>query len=135
MAIRQWLVEIGDAYYYQVLEKELVGMKSVLDVGCGSNSPLAKVTKTFYSFGIDIAKQSIEKSKIAKIHDDYKVGNVLKIDTYFRPKSFDAVVALDVIEHFKKRDALKLVDSMERIARKKVLIGTPHGFAKQSAYG
>lgn len=109
-------------------------MESVLDVGCGDSSPLARIKKKFRSVGIDVFEPSIRKSKKNKIHDEYTVGDILKIDTFFNPKSFDAVIALDVIEHFKRNDALKLIASMERIAKKKVLIATPHGFTKQSAY-
>jgi len=134
MEIRNWLINIGDASYYDALKKELKEMKTVLDVGCGDKSPLAKIKKNFRSFGIDAHKPSILKSRIAKIHNFYKIGDILKLDSFFKPKSFDAVIALDVIEHFKKKDALKLIHSMEKIAKKKVLIATPHGFAKQSAY-
>lgn len=134
MAIKQWLVNIGDAHYYNVLEKELEGVKSVLDVGCGSNSPLAKVKKTFVSTGVDIFKRSIEKSKKAKIHDSYKVGDILKIETFFKPKSFDAVIALDVVEHFSKKEGRKLISSMEKIAKKKVIVFTPNGFTQQYPY-
>ena len=132
--LRSFLVTLGDLFYYQRLEEELSGMESVLDVGCGDSSPLGRLKKKFRSVGIDVFEPSIRKSKKNKIHDEYTVGDILKLGTFFKPKSFDAVIALDVIEHFNKRDALKLIDSMERIARKKVLIGTPNGFAKQSAY-
>lgn len=134
MKIQQMLVEIGDANYYNVLTKELKDQESVLDVGCGDNSPLAKVKKKFRSVGIDAFGPSIKKSKKNKIHDEYRVGDILKLDSFFKPKSFDAVVALDVVEHFKKKDALKLMKSMEQLARKKVIILTPFGFAKQDAY-
>lgn len=134
MTIRQWLVEMGDAVYYNVLGKELAEMQSVLDVGCGSDSPLARVKKTFYSIGVDIFKRSIEKSKKAKIHDSYKVGDILKIESFFKPKSFDAVIALDVVEHFSKKDGRTLISSMEKIAKKKVIIFTPNGFTKQHPY-
>jgi hypothetical protein len=43
-------------------------------------------------------------------------------------KSFDAVLALDIIEHFVKSDALFLIKEIERIAKKKVIIVTPNGF-------
>lgn len=134
MINRQLLVQLGDAHYYNVLERELAGMGSVLDVGCGDNSPLARIKKNFYSVGIDVFEPSIKQSKKNNIHNDYKIGDILGLDTFFKPKSFDCVLALDIIEHFKKKDALKLIDSMERIAKKKVLIATPYGFAKQSAY-
>lgn len=134
MTIRQWLVDIGDASYYSTLEKELEGMESVLDVGCGDNSPLVRVKKKFRSVGVDTFAPSIKKSKKNKIHDDYKIGDILELDSFFKPKSFDAVIALDVVEHFVKQDALNLIKSMEKVARKKVIILTPNGFAKQDAY-
>lgn len=112
----------------------LSSCSSVLDVGCGSNSPIRAVKKTFYSQGIDIHKQSIMESKRKKIHDKYTIGNVENIDKYYKKKSFDAVIAMDVIEHFKKTDALKLLKKMEKVARKKVIILTPNGFLDQGHY-
>lgn len=134
MGLRQWLVEMGDASYYKVLERELKGMRSVLDVGCGENSPLAKVKKNFYSLGVDVFGPSVKKSKKKKIHDDYQVGDILNLEKIFKKKSFDAVIALDVVEHFKKEEGLKLIAQMEKIAKKRIIISTPYGFAKQSAY-
>ncbi|OGH18879.1 MAG: hypothetical protein A3F31_04870 [Candidatus Levybacteria bacterium RIFCSPHIGHO2_12_FULL_38_12] len=131
MSIRQFFVGLGDLSYYKTLEKELNKMTSVLDVGCGSWSPLIHIKKTFRSVGVDIYKPSIEEIKKKKIHDEYKIGNVLKIYTYFKPKSFDAVVALDVVEHFEKKEGLQLIKQMESIAKKKVIILTPFGFTPQ----
>lgn len=131
MNFRTKLINIGDIFYYKALEKQFDGMKNILDVGCGSWSPLANVKKTFISVGVDIHKPSIEEIKKKKIHNEYKVGDVLKISEYFKPKSFDAVVALDVIEHFKKNEGIKLMEQMEKIARKRVIIVTPYGFTYQ----
>lgn len=131
MNIRIKLVNIGDSFYYRILEKELSGMKSVLDVGCGSSSPLAKVKKNFYSVGVDAFKPSIKKSKKDRIHNDYKLGDVLKIGKYFPEKSFDAVVALDLIEHLEKKDGFNLLKQMESIAKKKIILMTPNGFVAQ----
>lgn len=134
MKIRQKLVDLGDLFYYKTLEKELYGMESVLDVGCGDNSPLAKVKKTFYSVGVDVHSPSISKSRRLKIHDEYKIGDVLKIDKYFEKKSFDAVIALDVIEHLTKKDGFLLLKKMETLSKKKVIIFTPYGFSEQHPY-
>ena len=131
MTLRQFFVYIGDLSYYKSLEKELSDAKTVLDVGCGNWSPLANVKKTFYSVGIDIHRPSIEEIKKKKIHDEYKVGDVLELSKIFKPKSFDAVVALDVVEHFEKKESLNLIKQMEKIAKKKVVILTPYGFMKQ----
>jgi len=51
----------------------------------------------------------------------------------FGPQSFDAVVALDVIEHFQREDGFRLLDAMERTARRRVVVYTPNGFVPQAA--
>lgn len=134
MDIRNKLVNIGDYFYYRKLQEELSEMKTVLDVGCGDSSPLRKVRKTFFSMGVDVHRDSITKSRKLKIHDAYKICDVLTIDKLFEPKSFDAVIALDVVEHFEKKDGLKLIKVMEGIAKKKVIIFTPFGFTQQHVY-
>lgn len=117
------------------LEKELKECKSLLDVGCGSNSPIGKLPKKkFYSVGVDAFREAIEKSKKNKIHNKYFLMNVMKIDTKFKAKSFDCVLALDLIEHLKKKDGVRLIKKMEKIARKKVIILTPNGFLPQEEY-
>lgn len=134
MPLRQLFLTIGDAFYYQRLKKELTGMKTVLDVGCGNNSPLAKVKKNFYAVGIDVYKPNIVASKKAKIHDEYKLGDVLSLEKFFKPRSFDAVVALDIIEHLEKKDGFALLKQMEKVAKKKIIILTPYGFTQQHPY-
>lgn len=132
--IRPKLVAWGDSFYYQALARELTGMDSVLDLGCGSNSPLAKVPKTFHSTGVDIFAESIEKSKEKKIHDDYILSDILSVEKKLPKQKFDAVIALDVIEHLSKKDGIKLLSLMERLAKRKVLLLTPNGFYKQEPY-
>lgn len=131
MNIRAKLIDIGDSFYYKILEKELSGVKTVLDVGCGSNSPLARIKKNFYSVGVDAFEPSIKKSKREKIHDEYKLCDVLKISKHFKKKSFDVVVALDLIEHLEKKEGLHLLEQMELLARKKIILMTPNGFVSQ----
>lgn len=58
----------------------------------------------------------------------------MKIDTLYKKKSFDAVIATDVIEHFTKKETVQLLKKMETIARKKVVILTPNGFLHQGHY-
>lgn len=131
MKLKQRLVDLGDWHYYAMLSRELHRMKTVLDVGCGSNSPLAKIPKHFYSTGVDIHKPSITKSKNSRIHDEYKVGNVLSIGALFKEKQFDAVIALDLIEHLPKQKGWELLKKMTKLAKKKVILLTPNGFVSQ----
>lgn len=132
--LKHTLVGLGDWGYYATLGKYLQNAKSVLDVGCGSNSPIAKVKKHFYSVGVDMFAPSIEKSRKAGIHDAYKRGNVLAIDRMFGSKKFDAVIALDLIEHLEKKQGYDLIKKMSTLAKKKIIIMTPNGFYKQDPY-
>lgn len=134
MNVRIFFMNFGDTFFHKLLEVELAGCNSVLDIGCGFNSPIRSVQKTFYSEGIDIHKPSIIKSKKNKIHDKYVIGDIQDITKYYKYKSFDAVIAIDVIEHFEKKDALVLLKEMEKIARKKIIILTPNGFVNQGHY-
>ncbi|MDO8657986.1 MAG: class I SAM-dependent methyltransferase [Candidatus Levybacteria bacterium] len=134
MRIKEFIRKYQDIFYFKSIERLLKGCDSVLDVGCGADSPLKRVKKTFYSEGIDIFEESIRQSKKKKIHDKYKISDIRKIDKIYGKKSFDAVIGLDVIEHLDKKDSIALIKKMENIARKKVLLLTPNGFYHQDAY-
>jgi hypothetical protein len=47
------------------------------------------------------------------------------------PKSFSAVLFLDTIEHFTKKNGLRLLDAAEELASEKVVVFTPRGFFPQ----
>ncbi len=113
------------------LEKILKNCDSVLDVGCGNNSPLNLLDHKIYMVGVDGYNESINESKKRRIHNKYYLMNVLNINKKFKKRSFDAVVALDIIEHLTKKDGFKLLDMMQKIARKKVVVLTPNGFIAQ----
>ena len=132
MGIKTLIAQYHDFFYYFILKKELAGYASVLDVGCGNNSPLARISKNFYSEGIDIFPDNIKESKKKSIHDKYKIGNIKNISQYYKKRSFDIVICIDVIEHFKKDDAIKIMADMEKIAKKKVIILTPNGYFHQN---
>lgn len=132
MNFHQCLAKLGDWCYYRQLAHELKNIDSVLDLGCGADSPLSKIKKIFFSVGVDIFASSIKKSKKRKIHDEYKLVDVLEIDKFFKKKSFEAVIALDLVEHLTKKEGLKLLKKMEAMARKKIIILTPNGFTNQN---
>lgn len=125
--LKYFLINTSEFHFYQLLERELIASSSVLDVGCGINSPLNKIKKTFYLEGIDI----INKKSINKIHDKYTKGNILNVEKYYKKKSFDTIVLLGVIEHLKRSEGKILLSKLESIARKKVIIQTPNGFLTQ----
>jgi SAM-dependent methyltransferase len=119
--------------YSRMLEAELVGQcESVLDVGCGDRSPLARFRGRIpLMVGVDAHAPSLERSRALGIHDRYEQCDVTEIAARFPPRSFDAVVALDVIEHLEKPQGLRLLDALETVARKRVIVFTPNRFLPQ----
>ena len=128
----RWLFAGLRGQYTDVLGSELRGLDSLLDVGCGSDSPVKHFSNGIERYvGVDAFQPSIDSSEAKHIHDEYHRLDVLEIGRVFPNRSFDGVVALDLIEHLSKPQGLALIEMMERIARKKVIIFTPNGFLEQ----
>jgi hypothetical protein len=118
--------------YARMLEKACEGCKSLLDVGCGENSPVRSFSRKFTcSVGIDGFQPSIDKSRAKGIHHEYVLMNVMDLDKRFPADSFDCVIASDLVEHLKKEDGYRLINMMEKIAADRVIIFTPNGFLEQ----
>jgi len=117
------------------LQRAIGDCKTLLDVGCGDNSPIKSFSNKLYCVGVDIFELSIKKSQQQRIHDRYYKLGVLDIEKKFKADSFDCVIALEIIEHLTKKDGFKLIDMMEKIANKKIIISVPNGFLPQKEYG
>lgn len=113
------------------LQKELADCDSVLDLGCGPDSPIQYCSNISHSVGVEAYLPYLESSQRKKIHSKYIFKNALKLD--FPEKSFDAVVMVEVLEHLTKEDGLKLITLSQKWAAKKVIITTPNGFVRQSS--
>lgn len=119
--------------YERYLDKEIGNSRTLLDLGCGYPSPIKSFSTRLNSVGVDLFEPYIEKSRAEKIHNEYRKINVLDAGSEFEEKSFDCVLASDLIEHLTKEDGEKLIHIMEDLAMKKVVIFTPNGFLYQPA--
>jgi ubiquinone/menaquinone biosynthesis C-methylase UbiE len=120
--------------YPSALEKAVGRCATLLDVGCGSDSPIRNFSKKMECVGVDAFGPSIERSQKKGIHSRYVKGDVLDIDRLFPPKSFDCVLASDLIEHLERKEGERLLRKMERLAKKKVVVFTPNGFLRQEGF-
>jgi len=123
---------IGQIFHTLVycLKRELKDCHLVLDLGCGSDSPI-KYCQAKYSVGVDAYKPYLEEIKRKKIHDEYILGDITKVN--FKPKSFDAVILIDVLEHLEKEQGRKLLEKAEKWTRKKIIVSTPNGYLPQKS--
>ncbi len=113
-----------------LLQKELQDCASLLDLGCGPAS-VAKFVTVQWSVGVELHAPYIRKTASKRIHDQYILADVR--NARFRDKCFDCVLASDVIEHLPKDEGYGLIERMEEIARKKVIVTTTNGFIKTDA--
>ena len=115
----------------EYLKKELSGCASVLDLGCGYNSPIQYCNIPF-SVGVELFEPYLQESKAKGIHNQYVKADIRKIT--FKSKSFDTILCLEVLEHLTKEEGYKLIKKMEKWAKKKIIITTPNGYLPQSEY-
>jgi hypothetical protein len=112
------------------------GARTVLDVGCGTMDRLSTVP-VGVRIGVDAHRpylsNRVDDNLLVPVH--YDARRMMEI---FLPRSFDVVMLIDVIEHFRKSEGLEILDDVERIARSRVVVFTPLGEFPQSdfdAYG
>jgi len=115
------------------LQKHIHSEDNVIDFGCGL-MPLTRKLKCKKIIGIDIWRPYIEQLA-NELVDRTEIGlwyaNICEIIENMHEKSIDISLAIDVVEHFEKEQAVKLIKNMERISKKYVLIFTPVGFRAQ----
>lgn len=101
--------------------------RSLLDIGCGPGYPVEFMSKrrNLFTVGVDAFLPALWGCKEKRSHSDYVRCDVRKLP--FKRKSFDAVLCMEVIEHLYTEEGEKLLQQMEEIARREVVITTPVG--------
>lgn len=113
------------------LRKALAGCETVLDVGCGARCYTLRDLGVGHLTGVEAYHPAFLEAERLKTHDQLVLGDARELDRWFPPGAFDACVAMDVIEHLRKEDGLKLMRQMERVSRRRVIFFTPSGFLPQ----
>lgn len=114
------------------LKRELRGCGTVLDLGCGPDSPI-RYCNVPHSLGVDAFPFYIRKSARDGIHTNYLIADVAQVE--FSPKSFDAVVMMEVLEHLSEQDGLRLLEKAGQWAKRCVIVTTPNGYLPQGELG
>lgn len=120
-------VLLGNAGLWPWKEGDIV---SILDVACGL-SLKSKYIPAQIRVGVDIHEPYFKHIETDVPYVVMKY-DIRKLRDIFIPKSFDLVIALDVIEHITKEEGFELMRQCEEIARKGVIIETPKGYVPQN---
>src|SRR5687768_3190127 len=110
-----------------IVRHHLGDAKTVLDVGCGAGEFMLKVNadKKYEVVGVELFKPSVKKAKQTGVYKSVILSDLRKLK--FKEKSFEVVLASQVIEHISKKDGIKMMAAIEKIAKKRVIIYTPNG--------
>ena len=65
------------------------------------------------------------------VYNDIVIGDALEKLPAVADRSYDLVLAIDILEHFTTADGLRFLDQLKRIARRAALISTPKEFHAQ----
>lgn len=125
---------VSPADAWSVVGSKVADVEVVLDVGAGI-CPQPFVKNPYVHICVDAHSPYLDRLKTA-VADDPKFillnGRWDEVVAMFPDKSVDSVFALDFIEHLEKEDGRRLLYEAERVARRQVVIFTPHGFFPQS---
>ena len=114
--------------YLRWLERDLADCDSILELGCGSDSPLLKIGLGHKTHAVDIWEPYVTRHQRLVDYETCTVANILTMN--YPEKFVDAVVMCDVLEHLERKDVYynELFRKMEQCARKKVILFVPNGF-------
>jgi SAM-dependent methyltransferase len=102
---------------------------SFLDVGCGHGKwgyllkKYAPPSQERYIVGIDVFEPHVQSLQGQGIYDEVRVGDAIALP--FADKSFDTIIACEVIEHLPAEKGATLIRELRRVARQCYIVSTP----------
>ena len=129
----QKLLHTDEANLAKIVDKSW----SVLDLGCGSNPPVLRMMEPKRYLGVDAFEKSIlDARKTVSMKGlkncSFEVMELLSLN--FADRQFDVVLCIDVIEHLRKEDGIKLLENAKSWAAKGLYVSTPNGYLRQDPY-
>jgi len=111
-------------YIAKVIQGYITENDTLLDVSCGRCNA-SKDIKAKIKIGIDVYRIALQEAKKHCIPINMDMRDVGKM---FLPKTFDIVLWMDGIEHLSTNESMVVLEALEGIAKKRIIVFTPNEF-------
>lgn len=123
-------------FSYMKLLRDFVGdARTILDLGCEDGRLLTLLSegKNWQVTGVDIFQKNVRSAAKKKIYVNAIKGDAVQVARKLvgQRKKFDVVFCSQVIEHVDRQKGEQLLNLVDQLAKKRVIIGTPRGFMEQ----
>lgn len=110
-------------------------VETILDLACGEGKLTEAISagKNWEVTGVDIDSVSLDKAFLVKVYKRLICGDVETIAKRLikTGKKFDVVICLEILEHLTKEKGNRLLDLIEKLALKQIIVTTPRGYMEQ----
>lgn len=121
--------------YMKLLRDGIGEAKTILDLGCedGRLLDLLSDGKNWQITGVDIFQKNVAVAAKKKFFIKVIKGDVVEISKKLirEKETFDVVFCSQVIEHVDRNKGEELLNLVDKLARKRIIMGTPRGFMEQ----
>lgn len=117
-----------------LLKSTIGNIKTILDLGCGDGTlmELLSYGEKWQITGVDIYGKDIETARKRNFYKKLIRGDLLKTIKNNRLNSkYDVIFFSQAIEHVSRNQGERILDEIERLAKKRIIVGTPRGFMEQ----
>lgn len=118
-----------------LLKKSIGDPKTILDLGCEDGRLLELLSdgRDWKITGVDLFQKNVKKASQRKIFVETIKGDVVKVAQSLikKRKKYDVVFCSQVIEHIDRKHGEELLRLVDKLAKEKVVMGTPRGFMEQ----
>lgn len=121
--------------YIWLLRRCMGNPKTILDIGCGDGTLMEVLSegRNWKVIGIDIYVKDVKKASRRKMYAQVYRGDLNTVAKRLirEGKKYDLVFCSQVIEHIKKEKGEELLQLVDKLAKKRIYMGTPRGFMNQ----
>lgn len=109
-----------DTAYAALIKKNVVKGSKILEIGFSFGHLLKLLEREYHTFGVEISNFALKNARINLKRTILRKAN-LELKFPFLKRNFDAIIGIDIFEHFKNPEKV-LRDCFEHLSNRGILI-------------